>query len=274
MNGEIPKVQGTKQQYRIWFEYYKIAKFKGTKEQRANLKSLDKKTGFYREWEPINDDTKFDEWWKEKNHLFGDTRVKEISRVASNPLALNISIPLTETASKAVREVKDLIDQKQAEWWKTVGRTANPARLKNRAIPAKYPITGEIKGADQHSIQLVFKLWVDLNRPAVTDDFLDHVEKWFRSRPKSKWLPRNLQPKVEDDAWDERTMGKTPDDQNARKSLKNQGINTNLYATHDDYFFSEKSYYSWTSDTKKVVRRQLKTADAICTAVSKGRFPK
>jgi hypothetical protein len=287
MTNQTPKVKDTKQHYRIWFEYFKIAKFHGTKEQKANLKKLDQETGFYSEWEPITLDTKFDDWWKEKKHLFGDSKIKVIDRLDNDPRKLNISIPLTESVTKSISDIRELIDKHQANYWKDQG-IRNPALKKNRRIaPSIYKINGEIKGQDQHPIQLVYKLWIDRKRPPINSEFLDYVENWFRTRPKSKWLPKNLQPKnqlLDDEKygdrggaefWDESKHGKLADDQNVRKQLKQKerkGLDLNkklgFYETTD-------RIYIWSDNTIKVVRRQIKdTAEKIVTAVSKGRFPK
>lgn len=270
MKNQIPKVKDTKQHYRIWFEYFKIAKFHGTKEQKANLKKLDQETGFYREWEPITLETKFDDWWKEKKYLFGDSKIKVINRLDNDPRKLNISIPLTESVTKSVSEIRELIDNHQANYWKDQG-IRNPALKKNRRIaPSIYKINGEIKGQDQHPIQLVYKLWIDRQRPPINAEFLDYVENWFRTRPKSRWLPKNLQPQVIDnEGWDEKKDGPIPDNLNARKHKKvSKGRYGGSQTLGADSFV-------WSNNTIKVVRRQIKdTADKIVTAVSKGRFPK
>ena len=248
MRTQVPKVQGTRQHYRIWFEYYRIAKFDGTKEQKANLKALDKDSGFYREWEPITKETKFDDWWREKKYLFGDPQIKEINSVSNNPLTLNISIPLTESVTKSLSQIRELIEERHSHYWKTVKGIKNPATLKNRAIPSNYKINGEIKGSDQHSIQLIYKIWIESGRPIINSEFLDKVENWFRSRPRSKWLPKNLQPKTEDGNWDENKQGQVPDDQNIRKQIKNQGakgVRNEIWkwiSSNTNYFWELRMY--------------------------------
>ena len=278
MKNEIPKVQGTYQQYRIWFEYFKLAKFYGTREQKSNLRKLDKEgignkqKGFYREWESVEPDTKFDEWYKNKRHLFADTKIRQLEKINKKPNTLNISIPLTETATKSLQQIRELIEAEQRRWWKEKGGVRNPATLKNRSIPANYPIEGEVKGQDQHVIQLVYKLWVELERPTVTSAFLDYVENWFKNRPRSKWLPKTLQP-VTEERWDEDEFGPVPDDMNMKKELKNQGVNKNREAGTEVYTH-HNTRYVWKKDAIKTVRKQVQKAEQICTAVSKGRFPK
>ena len=104
-----PIIKSKKQYIRFWFEFYKLALLD------PSLKdNIEKSSKFYKQWGDVSN-LKFDEWWKISKPLFGETRVKESTRIIKNKHVLNVSIPLNLPMTNSLKEIKQLIEAKQEE---------------------------------------------------------------------------------------------------------------------------------------------------------------
>ena len=269
-----PKIENKRQHYRLWFEFYKLAKFKGSKEMKANFKTLD---GFYDEWQPIKKDTRFDDWWKEKEFLFeGD--VKEITSIKNNPYTINVSIPLTMPVTKIKSQLEKIVLEKQYAYHKSRG-IKNPASLKSTAIKAdKFKIKGEFRGRYHHEVLVVYSFWLKAGKPKITDQFLDSLEDFFHSRPRSKWRLSAFDSDEYQDALYVANYGfKIPPPEIhphkesvlkvSRSKERNKG---NEVGTPD----GEHTKYRWNPSTRKSIYRLIERGEEVCFAVSLGAFPK
>jgi hypothetical protein len=260
-----PEIVTKRQHYRLWFEFYKLAKFKGSKEMKANFKTLD---GFYDEWQPIKKDTRFDDWWKEKEFLF-ESDVKEIKSIKKNPNTINVSIPLTMPITKIKSQIEKIVREKQDAYHYARG-IKNTAKLKSTAIKAdKFKIKGELRGRYHHEVLLVYRFWINEGKPKITDQFINSVEAYFEGRPRSKWRLSALN----SDEWNYDLEGYPPEDQNPLKEPKNKTSRNKKNPKEQDYS-SEHVYYSWNEATKRSIRRLIEKGDEVCFAVSLGAFPK
>jgi hypothetical protein len=103
-----------RENYRLWFEYLRLAK-KSTDKKISD--ALKRSAAFYAPWGDVNSE-KFDEWWKRAGHLFEERYV--VRKLApndqpSNPTALVVEIPLNQSPTKLARIVKTIIEEAWAE---------------------------------------------------------------------------------------------------------------------------------------------------------------
>jgi len=83
-----PQIKSRQQHIRLWFEFYKLAIA-----DPALQDNLAKVRTFYEPWgDPRGLD--FREWWKTHAYPFGTTDVEEITKAATAPNVLNVTIPL------------------------------------------------------------------------------------------------------------------------------------------------------------------------------------
>ena len=224
-----PSIKSSKQHIRLWFEFYKLCL--RDNQFKSNLRiSKD----FYKPWGDVIQE-KFDDWWKDHKDLFGSTHVEEISRVNNHPNSLNVTIPLNQAVSKSIAQLKEMIEERQSKRLKEIG--LDPRRLKTKSVSfGSYETTPgvEIRGKTLYESQLMYALWLDLGKPPVNTEYCQAVVRWFKSRPRSKWVP---------------------------------------YLLQQDPVKDQKGKLKYTEDQLRQVRRYLKRAEKVCDAVSKGQFP-
>ena len=197
---------------RLWFEFYKLA----LTDNRLSF-NFEKTKEYYQPWGDITD-MKFDDWYKSHNHLFL-LKISEITRVSKNKNVLNVSIPLSQTVTESLKQLKELLKEKQ---------------LENR--PNSYEFTKGIKinGKNLYEIQLIYTIWLDLNKPPINSKFIYEVVNRLRNRPRAKWVPHIIQVQP--------------------KKLRNERL-------------------EYTDDQIRQIRQYIKKAEKICHSVSLGQFP-
>ena len=224
-----PKIKSSKQHIRLWFEFYKLCL--RDKSFRANLK---KSKTFYAPWGDV-ESIKFDDWWKEHKNLFGTTQVEEISKVTNHPNSLNVTIPLNQPVSKSIKQLKEMIEERQVGRLKEIG--IDPRRLKTKSVSfGSYETTPgiEIRGKTLYESQLMYSIWLEMGKPAVNTQYCLLVVKWFKSRKRSNWIP---------------------------------------YLLQQDPMKDKQGKWKYSEDQLRQVRRYLKRAGKVCESVSKGEFP-
>ena len=206
------QIKSNYQLIRLWFEFYKLA----LKEDRISL-NFDKTKDYYQPWGDITD-IKFDDWYKSHSHLFL-LKISEITRVSKNKNVLNVSIPLSQTVTESLRQLKELLIEKQSE---------------NR--PNSYEFTKGIKinGKTLYEIQLIYTIWLDLNKPPINSKFIYEVVTRLRNRPRAKWVPYIVQIQP--------------------KKLRDGS-------------------FEYSDEQIRQMRRYIKKAEKICQSVSLGQFP-
>ncbi|MBF9052693.1 hypothetical protein LSUCC1028_00355 [Rhodobacterales bacterium LSUCC1028] len=186
-------MRSKKQHIRLWYECLQICH--SLPEYSENLT---KSSAFYSDWGDVAAQS-FDDWWKLKSYLFDDAVVREVSRASKSPDTITLSIPLNEKPSVILREVKKIVDKKQAE------RFSDPltatVRKKSKVVSSgKYALSQkEIKGVFHYINLEMYKIYLSLGRPPINRDFLLKVRRNFDSRTNSKLRETILHiPSVED----------------------------------------------------------------------------
>lgn len=223
-----PQIKSHHQHIRLWFEFYKLAL-----DDPALQDNLAKVRTFYDPWgDPRGMD--FNDWWRDHGYLFGNTQVEAVAKVSKAPNALTVSIPLNLPVSKALAEVKALIEAQQRERLEELGLgTANAKSLK--AGFGTYEINAkELRGRPLHEAHVVYRMWFEMGKPTINSAFLQAVRDTLRNRPKAKWLPSFLLREAEAD---------------------------------------RKGNPRFAEEQIRQMRRSIRKAQDTCLAVSKGRFP-
>jgi len=173
-------MRSKKQHIRLWYECLQICH-----SQPQYAENLVASASFYREWGQVVG-VKFDQWWKTKNYLFDEDRVREVSKVSNNPHTITITIPLDEKISKITSEVRKIIEARQVERLQELG--VDPTGLKSKNLRAgKYSFTQkEIKGIFHYINLEIYKIYLSLNRPPINRSFLITIRKSFDERPRSQ----------------------------------------------------------------------------------------
>ena len=155
------QIKSKRQFIRLWYECYQLClESNNYKDNLKNSKS------FYEDWGNVKD-LEFGKWFKEKEYLFKDLYVKEIDELINDPNVINISIPLNQTISKSLDEVKKLIEKKRSKEF-------------------NFEFTNNFKGVFRYINIEIYKIWIRLGKPPINRKFLIEIRKDFDSRPKSK----------------------------------------------------------------------------------------
>lgn len=178
-----PQIKSRRQHLRLWFEFYKLAL------DNPNLQQNLSKVGtFYAPWgDPRGVD--FNDWWKDHAYLFGTTQVEVIAKVAKAPNVLNVSIPLNLPASKALAEIKVLIEARQRERMTELGLDPNSSKSLKAGFGTYEINAKELRGRPLHEALVVYQLWLEMGKPKINAALCERVVEQLRARPKAKWVP-------------------------------------------------------------------------------------
>lgn len=179
-----PNPKSRRQQIRLWFEFYKLSLT--DPDLSDNIK---KSSDFYKPWGDVQS-IKFDDWWKDHKDLFGVTMVEEIKRVSNHPNSLNVSIPLNQTVTNSIKELRTMIEDKQIERMTELGM--DPSNKKTTTVGfGQYEFTKdvEVRGRTLNEILVIYQIWTSLGKPPVNMDLIKTINNTLRSRPKSQWVP-------------------------------------------------------------------------------------
>jgi hypothetical protein len=224
-----PIIKSRRQHLRLWFEFYKLCH--RIFELKGNLKES---AEFYAPWGDVRN-VKFDAWWKDHQHLFGETLVQEVSAVTPHPDVMHLAVPLNQTVSMSLEQIEGLIKAKQTNRLKDRG--INPLDLKSKSIgfgQFKFTEGVEVRGATLNDILITYATWLEFDRPAVNSKFCQKLREVFEERPISTYIPYLISIKAQMDK------------------------NGNLR-------FDEGQV--------RQIRRYLKRGQEVCRSVSSGSFP-
>lgn len=223
-----PIIKSNKQHIRLWFEFYKLAWKNPTLR-----KNLQKVHDFYEPWgDPSG--VEFREWWKQHAYLFQSSEVSEITKWNPAPNALQLVIPLNQSVSKTLAEVKRLILEKQRKRLEDLG-IAVEGRKSLRTGFGIYEINAkELRGRPLYEALVIYEIWLTHGQPKIGSKYLGTVRDLLLRRPRAKWLPSFL----------------------AQEAQRNSRGN-----------------FSFSAEQIRQFRRALENAKKVCTAVSNGRFP-
>ena len=155
------EIKSKRQQIRLWFECYQLCL-----EDKIYKDNLKKSKSFYKDWGLVKD-IEFDKWFNDKEYLFVNLKVKEIDKIFKNPNTINISIPINQTISKTLKDVKKLVESKRSKEF-------------------NFEYTTNFKGVFRYINLEIYKMWIKLGKIPINREFLIKVRKDFDSRPKSK----------------------------------------------------------------------------------------
>jgi hypothetical protein len=172
--------------YRLWFEYLRVAK---RSSDRKIQEALTRSARFYEPWGNVLD-AKFDQWWKEKWHLFEEQfTVRRLARrePPSDPNALVIEVPLTQPSKKLIRQVREIIRLASLEQ-KAPKRRMRPV--------TQYKLT---EGAKPHllAFRQMLTVYRDVylkNKDLRGSELLEKVHAFYLERKKAKKVPAELLP--------------------------------------------------------------------------------
>lgn len=100
-----------RENYRLWFEFYKICYVSNRTDIKLNLKSLG---DFYKSWGDVTK-IKFDDWWKSHEYLFEEPVIKVLDDISSRQTldSLIIEIPFNQSTSSLLEKLKKLVEENQ-----------------------------------------------------------------------------------------------------------------------------------------------------------------
>lgn len=103
------KLAAKRENYRLWFEFLRLAKKSGDKRVRDALKRSEE---FYRPWGDIEKES-FHDWWKHAGPLFEEQRVVRRLNDLDVPDAasLVVEIPLNQSTTRLLHSLRAIIEQ-------------------------------------------------------------------------------------------------------------------------------------------------------------------
>ena len=122
-----------REHYRLWFEYWKLARLSSDKDVR---RALEQSRLFYAPW-GTDTTIKFDAWWKTHAWLFEDKhqiRVLKPGDERSDPDALVLEIPLTKSATAIIKQIRPVLED-------AVAAHSKSSRKDKRQPTASYRLT-------------------------------------------------------------------------------------------------------------------------------------
>jgi hypothetical protein len=169
-----------REHYRLWFEYWKLARMSSNKDVR---RALEQSRAFYAVW-GTDTNINFDAWWKTHAGLFEDKHQIKVLRpgeVRSDPEALVLEIPLTKSATAIIQHIRPLLEE-------AVAAHAKSARKSKRQPTASYRLTA---GAEPKLVAIREALTiyreVCLKNPSLKGHkLLDAVHAYYLSRKVAK----------------------------------------------------------------------------------------
>lgn len=100
-----------KENYRLWFEFYKICHMLRRDDVNENL---NKSAIFYEQWNDVTN-IKFDEWWKSHSKLFVQpiVRIVKSEDDMESPFGILIEVPLNQSITDTLFEIKVILTKEQ-----------------------------------------------------------------------------------------------------------------------------------------------------------------
>jgi len=100
-----------KENYRLWFEFYKLCRLSIRKDVEINLKNLG---NFYDSWGDVTN-LKFDDWWKTHSRLFEQPVVKVVKSEdeMESPFGILIEVPLNQSVTETLSQLKKILTKEQ-----------------------------------------------------------------------------------------------------------------------------------------------------------------
>ncbi len=167
--------------FRLWFEYLRVARSSSRPDVQEALKHSE---SFYAPWGDVMN-AKFDDWWKEKGHLFEDKYV--VRRLSSgelpaDPQALIVEIPLTQSPTMLIKRVDEII----AESFANLPRVSRKSR---KVATSQFQLSAgtEPKLAAIREMLTVYRDVHLKDRTLKGKRLLDAAERHYLGRKNKRW---------------------------------------------------------------------------------------
>ena len=161
--------------YRLWFGFYQLALKSKDKEV---ISALMKSNNFYSSW-GTDSVIHFDDWWKEKQHLFYETKkIKLIEGIE----------PITDASHLVISFPKDTpIEVLMKEFQERVAPELEKRKNRIKITEHRYAPT-EVQGIKKESARLYFELYKEVfsNDKLKGMDQYKAVQEHFKTRFKKK----------------------------------------------------------------------------------------
>ena len=170
-----------KENYRLWFEFYKICCLSERTDIRLNLK----KTGnFYESWSEVRN-IKFDDWWKTHSRLFEQPTVKIVKseEEMESSHGILIEVPLNQSVTDTLSQLKDILVKEQ--------RISN--KKKKTVLIGRYQLTdnSEPKLKTIRNILNIYRdVYISNNKPKIPK-LLPMIVDYYKGKKKMT-LPNSL----------------------------------------------------------------------------------
>jgi hypothetical protein len=170
-----------KENYRLWFEFYKLCCLSDDLVVKSNLKHS---KNFYDQWDDVIN-AKFDDWWKTHSRLFEQPVVKVVKSEdeMESPYGILIEVPLNQSVTETLSQLKDILASNQ-----------KPLKRKRKTtFIGKYQLT-EHSEPKLKTIRSVLSIYRDVylkNRRLKIPKLLPLVHKYYDSRARMR-LPNSL----------------------------------------------------------------------------------
>jgi len=170
-----------KENYRLWFEFYKLCRLSNRKDVEVNLKKLG---NFYDSWGDVTD-IKFDDWWRTHSRLFEQPVVKVVKSEdeMESPYGILIEVPLNQSVTETLSQLKDILTKEQK----------SSLKKKKTTLIGRYQLT-EGSEPKLKTIRSVLNIYRDVylknNRPKIPK-LLPMVIEYYKTKKKMT-LPSTL----------------------------------------------------------------------------------
>ena len=176
-----------KENYRLWFEFYKIARLSNRTDIKLNL---DKVFYFYESWGDVKT-IKFDTWWKTHSKLFEQPTVKivESAEEMESPNGILIEIPLNQSVTETLYQLKEILTKQQKI----------SSKKKKTILIGRYQLTENSEPklkTIRHILNIYRDVYLKNNRPKIPK-LLPLVVNYYEDKKKMK-LPRVLDEREND----------------------------------------------------------------------------
>ena len=170
-----------KENYRLWFEFYKLCRLSNRRDVEVNLKKMG---NFYDSWGDVSD-IKFDDWWKTHSRLFEQPVVKVVKSEdeMESPYGILIEVPLNQSVTETLSQLKEILTREQK----------SSSKKKKTNLIGRYQLT---EGSEPRlkTIRSVLNIYRDVylknNRPKIPK-LLPMVVQYYDSKRKMT-LPTTL----------------------------------------------------------------------------------
>ena len=176
-----------KENYRLWFEFYKICCLSNRTDIQLNLKKLG---NFYDSWGDVTK-IKFDDWWKSHSKLFEQPVIKVVKseEEMESPYGILIEVPLNQSVTETLSQLKEILTKQQK----------SSSKKKKTTLIGRYQLT-ENSEPNLKTIRHILNIYRDVylknDRPKIPK-LLPMVIDYYKGKKKME-LPRVLDEREND----------------------------------------------------------------------------